>query len=119
MDQMAKAFMAQAISHDINFGNCRFANEGWSVSCGREKLSRLIIGDLYQDIMAAKSQKYWIDKGQITTATSKQIDWSLIDTAMKKVPISWRQWVSKHSCGFCAVGKGLQQQGKQGYDHCP
>jgi hypothetical protein len=83
MDQMAKAFIAQAISHDMNFGNCCFVNEAWSVFYRREKLIRLIIGDLYQVITAAKSQKYWIDKGQITTATSKQIDWSLIDTAMK------------------------------------
>jgi hypothetical protein len=109
MDKQAKEFMAQAISQDMNFGNCRFEKEGWSVSYQQDKLSRLSTGDLYLDITATKSLKYWINKGQITTATSKQIDWSLIDTAMKRVPILRRQWGSKHACGFCAVRTVLHQ----------
>jgi hypothetical protein len=109
MDKLAKEFMAQAILHNMNFGNCHFKKEGWSLSYQQEKLSWLITGDLYQDIMATKSLKYWINKGQITTATSKQIDLSLIDTAMKRVHILRRQWVSKHACNICAVGTFLQQ----------
>jgi hypothetical protein len=32
MDQLAKSFMAQAIAQDMDFGNCCFADEGWSVA---------------------------------------------------------------------------------------
>jgi hypothetical protein len=119
MDALAKSFMAQVALKKLDFGNCRFANEGWSVYHRQQKLSRFLIGDVYKDIMTAKSLKYWIDKGQITTATSTQIDWTLIDTAMNRVPLSRRQWVSKHASGFCAVGTVLQRRGKQSHDRCP
>ncbi len=119
MDKLAKAFMAQAIAQDMDFGNDRFAEEGWSVSYRKEKLSRLITDDLYQDLIAKKMVAYWIRKGQITLATSLQIDWPLIETAMKRSPLSRRHWVSKHTCGFCAVGTVLKRRGKQSHDHCP
>jgi hypothetical protein len=116
MDALAKSFMAQVTLKKLDCGNCRFANKGWSFYHRQQKLSRFLIGDVYKDIMTAKSLKYWIDKGQITTTTSTQIDWTLIDTAMNRVPLSQRQWVSKHACGFCAVGMVLQRRGKQSHD---
>jgi hypothetical protein len=69
--------------------------------------------------MAKESLAYWIKKKQITEAMSTMINSSLIETAMKRVPISWRHWVLKQACGFCAVFTVLKQQGKQSHDRCP
>jgi hypothetical protein len=100
MDKLAKSFMAQANAQDMDFGNCLFAEEGWSVAYRHEKLLRLITDDLYQDLMAQKMIAYWIGKGHTTLATSMQINWPLIKTAMKRVSLSQRHWVLKHACGF-------------------
>jgi hypothetical protein len=62
MDKLVKSFMAQAIAQHMDFGNCPFAEEGWSVSYQKEKLSQLITGNLYQDLMANKILQYWIGK---------------------------------------------------------
>jgi hypothetical protein len=50
--------MAQAIAQDMDFGNCCFADEGWSVAYWQSEISRLVVGDLYQDIMAHKMIQY-------------------------------------------------------------
>jgi hypothetical protein len=57
--------MAQAIAQDMDFGNDRFAEEGWSVSYRNKKLSRLITADLYQDLIAKKMVAYWIQKAKL------------------------------------------------------
>jgi hypothetical protein len=59
MDKLAKSFMAQAIAQDMDVGNDRFVEEGCSVSYRKEKLSRLITDDLYQDLLA----KNWLRTG--------------------------------------------------------
>jgi hypothetical protein len=58
MDKLAKSFMAQAIAQEMNFGNCPFAKERWSVAYQQLKLSRLVVGNLYQDLMACKTIQY-------------------------------------------------------------
>jgi hypothetical protein len=89
IDKLAKSFMAKVIKQQMDFDNCQFTDEGWSVAYWHEKLSRLLIGNLYQNIMPRKSLlAYWIELGQITALTTTQIDWSLVETAMISVPTS-------------------------------
>jgi hypothetical protein len=119
MDTLAKAFLTQVIEHRLKFGNIKFKLEGWSLLYKNEKISRLNIASLYDDLKSTSSIQYWTDKGNLTPIISNSVDWDVLGEAMKRVPQSRRQWVSKHSSGFCAVGKMQQRIGKQNHEHCP
>jgi hypothetical protein len=47
------------------------------------------------------------------------MDWVGIQSAVKTIPRHRRQWMTKHSTGFCSVGKMAQQIGLRDTDQCP
>jgi hypothetical protein len=120
MDSLTKQFMAKVIQEKLEFAIVLFQLEGWSVLYKDSKLSQLNLSEMYNWLTEKQSLAYWIMKGDITPAIARStIDWSTLCLAMNHVPQSRRQWVSKHPCGFCAVGKMQKILRKQIHDHCP
>ena len=63
-------------------------------------------------------RKYWIKKHQLETMTSK-LDWELKTKSHTNSSKSINRWLSKHSTGFCGVGKMLVRYKYQTHSTCP
>jgi hypothetical protein len=88
----------------------------WSVWTDGKKvvsnLSTAIRG--YCSRLQAKS--YWKSKLQNNTHT---IDWDATGAAIKTIPRSKQQWLTKHCSGFCSVGRMAKLIGLRPTDECP
>jgi hypothetical protein len=60
--------------------------------------------------------KYWHLK---LGREQEGIDWTSLGYAIKKVPRSKSQWLTKHMSGFCSVGSFTKKIGLRPTDKCP
>ncbi len=70
-------------------------------------------------IQGGAALQWLTSKAQPHPVVLDHIDWDAIHHAMKASPISRRQWVSKHTTGFCSVGKMMKRWKQWPTDACP
>ena len=63
-------------------------------------------------------REFWIQKHQLQHQQFK-LDWELKRTSHRNSTKSRNRWLSKHSTGFCGVGKILRRYNYQSHSTCP
>ena len=83
-----------------------------------------ICGNIYDSVFnttAGKAaEKYWeVNKQRFGSCSAKDVDWDATEKAMKAQPRSRQQWITKHTTGFCAVGKMMLRRKEWPNSECP
>jgi hypothetical protein len=76
--------------------------EPWSVWIGSDKVTSNLTKEIQQHCSILRADRYWKSKAG---AANETIDWESTGRAMRTMPRQRRQWITKHSSGFCAVGR--------------
>jgi hypothetical protein len=79
---------------------------------------------VYDSVTNAVSGKvaaqYWdTNKQCFDPHSSADVDWDATEMAMKSQPRTRQQWISKHTTGFCAVGKMMLCRKEWPNSKCP
>jgi hypothetical protein len=90
----------------------------WSLMVQGQKVSQNICLTVEHHIVGQTAITYWDSKGWFN-GHSDLIDWDSVGVAMKAAPLPRRQWIVKHTSGFCATGKMMKQWNQQDSDLCP
>jgi hypothetical protein len=94
----------------------KWFQETWSVSIEGNKIGSNLTKEIQNYCAIKRAEKYWSDKtGEVT----EDIDWAGVQYSVRTTPRYRRQWMTKHSSGFCSVGKMAQRTGLRITDQCP
>ena len=97
----------------------RIFGETWPFIIAGTKVCTQIDEAIKEARHTTKILKYWEDKGRFQEGAHTDIDWDTVGVAMKAVPRTRRQWVTKHVSGFCATSKMMHRWGKRQSSKCP
>jgi hypothetical protein len=86
--------------------------ETWSVWMEGKKLTKEIVSFC----AIQRAEQYWKNKAE---EAAGDMDWVGTQSAVKTTPRHRRQWMTKHSSGFCLVGKMALRIGLRNTDQCP
>jgi hypothetical protein len=78
-----------------------------------------LIHTTYVNTCGQASLDYWEKRGKFGHGTYSDIDWKATGKAMAQVTISRRNWVSKHSSGFCGTSKMMLLWKQRATGICP
>ena len=93
--------------------------EPWPFWVAGNKVSKDVELTIADHIEGSKLCDYWESKGRFGDSSSEQVHWDAVATAMAAEGRSRRQWVVKHSSGFCGTGKMMQRWKLQESAKCP
>jgi hypothetical protein len=118
MDLRAKTFWYSRSSQSRPIQYAIHA-EPWSVWINGRKLCTDLHAQVVDHIHGTAALHWWEDKGRFQNRSSSGIDWSACDAAMRNAKITRRQWIVKHSSGWCGVGKMLKLWQEWDTSDCP
>jgi hypothetical protein len=82
------------------------AEEPWSLWIGDVKVCAQVYDSVANAVSGKVAAQYWdTNKQRFEPHSSADVDWDATEMAMKSQPRTRQQWISKHTTGFCAVGK--------------
>jgi hypothetical protein len=111
MDQACK----QHWTETQNSGQIWF-HEVWRVSNDGTKIGSNLTKEIQSFCAIKRAERYWENKnGEVT----ENMDWVGVQYNVSSTPRHRRQWMTKHSSGFCSVGKMAQRIGLRNTDQCP
>lgn len=102
MDRKAKELLCRAVPGQRHF---TVPHEAWSIWKDDVKLSKDRDNAMYTIVHAIPARKYWGGKSDLTNKELSTVDWEAALLSSKQVPITWRNFILKHSTGMCGVGK--------------
>jgi hypothetical protein len=118
MDNLAKAYWQFTSGFTAN-PQQRIRGEDWTLWIGKKKIVGEFEPLVREHIGGKRIREYWEEKNRFPMGTIRNIDWEACNKAMKMLKISRRIWVSKHTCGFCGVGKMMLLWKEWDNDKCP
>jgi hypothetical protein len=116
MDSRAKKHMAIAKRSSRHY---TLAAEPWSIWINGEKVVSELEETIHDVVHSQEAMEYWTQKDGITEDVLKEVQWDLIEVAMKEAKGSRRVFISKHVSGMCGVGKFMQRWKLRQGDSCP
>ena len=93
--------------------------EPWPLWVAGTKVTKDVASTISEHIDGRKLIEYWEAKGRFGQGTAADIHWEAVGKAMTAVGRNRRQWVVKHSTGFCATGKMMRRWKQQTSATCP
>jgi hypothetical protein len=80
--------------------------EPWSLWIGDVKVCAKVYDSVANAVSGKVAAQYWdTNKQRFNPHSLADVDWDATEMAMKSQPRTRQQWISKHTTGFCAVGK--------------
>jgi hypothetical protein len=117
MDYLAKVFWMQH-SHSAPIFYL-ISDEGFQVWLGDRKLSSSPSSIFFDHIHGKNILSWHSSHNRFPACYERRIDWEVCEAALRRLPLGRRRWVSKHTSGFCGVGKKLVQWREQPTPACP
>ena len=94
--------------------------EPWSLWIGDTKICANIYDSVVNTTAGKAAEKYWeVNKQRFGSCSAKDVDWDATEKAMKAQPRARQQWITKHTTGFCAVGKMMLRRKEWPNSECP
>jgi hypothetical protein len=118
MDVKAKAHCA-AIRAENRSPIWKIYKEPWRIWIGGRKICKDVAYQITDHIHGSKARKYWDDKRRFGLPGSSAIDWETVERAMSTSSFRRRQWVTKHTSGFCGTGKMMKLWKQRSSAACP
>jgi len=118
MDNLAKSHWLDQSGRQQPF-NALITGEYWPVLINGRKIHSRLQDSLYEEIYREKMSLHWEKKDQTSQECSMSINWEACAAAMKRLKISRRHWIAKHTEGMCGVGKWLVIWKEQEVADCP
>jgi hypothetical protein len=118
MDDQAKlhwaetATLPRTIQHTIS-------GEPWTLWHKDQNICVKLKAKIHTTTRGQACLDYWTKRGKFGQGTYSDVDWVATGQAMKKVSIPRRQWVSKHTSGFCGTSKMMLLWRQRATDLCP
>ena len=109
MDRACKEFMNNERAFD-------WSPEPWQVFVHGGKVVSCMTQSIQELLAIKRAEAYWEKKHGLRQA--QNIDWSGI-ASVTRTAYKKRRWISKHACGFCAVGKMAVRMKLRESDACP
>ena len=87
--------------------NPRFFAEPSALFIHGEKASSLSVPSLLTLLAIPSLHTYWRKQTtpRLTPSQFEEIDWDVMERAMKALPANLQRWTAKHTVGMCGVGK--------------
>jgi hypothetical protein len=73
----------------------------------------------YEEINRKKMAMHWETNDRMWQERSMLVHWEGCEASMKRLQISRRHWVAKHTEGMCGVGKWLVILQERETEDCP
>ena len=118
MDSLAKMYWLEQVALPQPAA-VPLTGEYWPVSINGRKVNSALRTTLYDEIYRKKMALHWEKRDRMSQASSQVVNWDACAAAMKRLKISRRHWVAKHTEGMCGVGKWLVIWKEQESDACP
>jgi hypothetical protein len=95
--------------------------EPWSLWIGDVKVCAQVYDSVANAVCGKVAAQYWDTNKQRFDphSSADDVDWDAMEMAMKSQPRTRQQWISKHTTGFCAVGKMMLHQKEWPNSNCP
>lgn len=93
--------------------------EPWSLWIGGEKNITDVASTIYDVVHSREAKDYWMKKDNLPHEAMDEVDWELLNVAMKEIKRNRRVFSSKHTSGICGVGKFMQRWKLQKDNLCP
>jgi hypothetical protein len=74
---------------------------------------------MYSHIHNPILDEYWHSRDRYQPATQDNWDWQALADAMKKITITRRHWLTKHTSGWCSVGVMAKRWKLRASGACP
>ena len=103
MDQLAKDYWSTENGKILEDQSIRY--EPWSIWSTKGKFITPMRGKIYNCIHQPLLDKYWHHRKRFKKEDHSAYDWEGLADAMKRQPLTRRHWLTKHSSGWCSVGK--------------
>jgi hypothetical protein len=110
MDQRCKKFWEEGSIAPLWF------HQKWTVTVDKQQVVSDLTTSIRRSCANMRAIKYWQLK---LGSKQEEIDWTSLGHAIKKVPRSRSQWLTKHMSGFCSVGLFAKKIGLRPSDECP
>jgi hypothetical protein len=94
-------------------------SEPWSIWIAGRKLCTDVHTHILDHIHGGAALAWWDKKGRFLSGSSTGVDWEACESAMRNASITRRQWIVKHSSGWCGVGKMLKLWKEWDNSDCP
>jgi hypothetical protein len=88
----------------------------WNVQVNNQVITSDLQQTVYKHCASQLGKKYWEKKLDHNLGV---IDWSATALAMSEITKTRQQWISKHSSGFCGVGKMMHRMKQWSTPACP
>jgi hypothetical protein len=118
MDSLAKAYWLERINQPRPT-HSEIMGEYWPVYIDGTKVHSALRETLYKEIYRKNMAMHWEKKDRMRQEHSILINWEACAEAMKRLKISCRHWVAKHTKVMCGVGKWLYIWQDRDTDECP
>lgn len=99
--------------------NPRFFSEPCALFINGVKLSSLKRTVLEELVILPQLLEEWCDHQRLTKDGFSQVDWNVVERAMKSLPAGLQRWCTKHTVGVCGVGKVRHRWNPQDSPICP
>ena len=76
---------------------------------GEWKICNNLVSAVTEQALGPPARAYWSRKGRFHDNTISDIDWLATQAAMKAVKPACQRWITKHTSGFCAMGKVMKR----------
>ena len=93
--------------------------EPWPLWVAGRKVTKELVTTVVDHIDGQKVCDYWASKDRFQKVPCTAVHWEAVGKAMQEASRTRRQWVVKHSSGFCATGKMMERWKQQQESKCP
>jgi hypothetical protein len=111
MDQMCKNHWVKTFGSKAT----DFLNQ-WEVATNGTKITTELTKSIREYCSILRAETYWCNKLGTSSST---MDWESTGIAMRNVKRQRQVWITKHSTGFCSVGRMAKRVGLRDNDRCP
>mgnify|MGYP003519673277 CR=1 FL=1 len=118
MDSLAKMHWLEKSGQQQPL-NSMITGEYWPVFIDGRKIHSNLWDSLYEEIYRIKMATHWEKHDRLDRERSMLVNWEACAVAMKRLKISRRHWIAKHSEGMCGVGKWLVIWQERETEDCP
>jgi hypothetical protein len=119
MDNLAKSYWQEQLHSAASTTTQALAGEYWPVFLNGRKVHSSLTKSIYEEIYRNKLAIHWEKHERFTQEQCRRINWDACEQAMRRLKITRRHWVSKHTEGMCGVGKWLMKWKERDTDACP
>ena len=118
MDNLAKSYWIHTSGYHGS-PQQRVHGEAWPLWIESKKITGQFAPAIHDHIGGKRIREHWASTHRFPLDTIHTVDWDACEVAMKSLKITRRIWVSKHTSGFCGVGKMMKLWNEWDNDKCP